>query len=435
MATINGTTGPDLLLGTAQADIIRGFDGDDVLDGLEGDDDLDGGAGNDVLVGGLGNDRLAGGDGNDTVDYSVTFGSVTVSLLTGIADDGKGGTDTLLGIENIIGSTIHDTLTGNNGDNIIRGGTGNDTIYGLGGSDFLLGEDGYDIIFGGDGNDTIVGGNLYDQLDGGDGFDTVDYSGDPGGVTIDLYHGGFDGWGEYDAIKNFENITGSAFADVLAGDWQNNILRGNAGNDRLIGREGDDVLVGGAGNDTLEGGANFDVAVHSGWRSAYALQRSGGDWTITDQRAGSPDGTDLLKEVELLQFTDGAIDIGLTSANADEAYRIYQAAFDRMPDAGGLRYWTGVLDAGASLRDVAGGFMGSAEFQAMYGANPTNSAFVNLLYNNVLDRNADAGGEAFWAGHLNSGALGRADVLAYFSESEENIARTAQFTENGFWVI
>jgi hypothetical protein len=82
----------------------------------------------------------------------------------------------------------------------------------------------------------------------------------------------------------------------------------------------------------------------------------------------------------MIQLAAGRIDIGLTSTNADEAYRLYQAAFDRMPDDGGLRYWTRVLDSGASVQAIAGGFMGSAEFQMLYGSNPTNSAFVRSLH-------------------------------------------------------
>ena len=49
-----------------------------------------------------------------------------------------------------------------------------------------------------------------------------------------------------------------------------------------------------------------------------------------------------------------------------EAYRLYQAAFNRTPDTPGLRGWVTNLDNGMSLNAVAQGFVGSAEFANAY---------------------------------------------------------------------
>lgn len=75
--TLNGSKGPDLLLGLGGNDKLDGKGGDDLLcggDGVDlllggdGNDLLDGGANNDVLNGGGGDyDQLLGGDGNDTL--------------------------------------------------------------------------------------------------------------------------------------------------------------------------------------------------------------------------------------------------------------------------------------------------------------------------------------------------------------------------------
>ena len=108
---------------------------------------------------------------------------------------------------------------------------------------------------------------------------------------------------------------------------------------------------------------------------------------------------------------------------SDEVYRLYQATLDREPDAGGLLNWTGRLADGRALTSVIEGFTGSAEFQATYGALD-DSAFVNLLYQNVLDRLADTGGLADWTGRLADGTS-RAEVVRGFSESAEFIAKTA----------
>jgi hypothetical protein len=91
------------------------------------------------------------------------------------------------------------------------------------------------------------------------------------------------------------------------------------------------------------------------------------------------------------------------------------------------------------MSDVAAGFTNSDEFTSQYGTDISNSEFINLLYNNVLDRDADQGGLDFWLGHMNSGALTREGVLIEFSESNENqnnvielIAAGIEYTE---WVV
>ena len=88
------------------------------------------------------------------------------------------------------------------------------------------------------------------------------------------------------------------------------------------------------------------------------------------------------------------------------------------------------MDLGATVVQVSSGLIESAEFQSLYGANRTNNQFVDLLYQNVLDRNPDAGGYAYWNAKLANG-LSRADVLAYLSESTENIANVAPSIANG----
>jgi len=64
---------------------------------------------------------------------------------------------------------------------------------------------------------------------------------------------------EGDVLSNIENLHGSKYDDILAGDGGNNLLEGWDGNDTLSGLEGDDYLVGGAGNDSLVGGYGNDT--------------------------------------------------------------------------------------------------------------------------------------------------------------------------------
>jgi Ca2+-binding RTX toxin-like protein len=116
--------------------------GTDTLINIEG---LIGTNSNDTLAGGLGDqwfrgrggsDHLDGGAGSDTADYSMDPGAVTVNLSANSATDGWGGiwglqgTDTLLNIENVEGSSFNDSLTGDDGENTLAGGGGSDVLTG-----------------------------------------------------------------------------------------------------------------------------------------------------------------------------------------------------------------------------------------------------------------------------------------------------------------
>jgi hypothetical protein len=92
----------------------------------------------------------------------------------------------------------------------------------------------------------------------------------------------------------------------------------------------------------------------------------------------------------------------------------------------------GRLDDGAGLVDIAGGFMGSAEFIAMYGANPTTTQFVSKLYENILNRPGEQAGIDFWVHSIDVAGRTRASVLADFSGQPENVALVAPSIQNGF---
>jgi len=105
--------------------------------------------------------------------------------------------------------------------------------------------------------------------------------------------------------------------------------------------------------------------------------------------------------------------------------RLYYAVFLREPDAGGLNYWVRLNQAGHRLEDIATMFADSPEFRNTYGAL-SNSAFVQLVYRNVLERNPDAGGLAYWTDLVNRG-MSRGRLVMGFSESAE--FRTTSFAK------
>ena len=307
----------DILVGSKVANQIEGMDGDDKIDGKEGNDTLLGGDGNDTLIGGLGNDSLDGGAGIDTAEFSDKALAVIANLATGTATIGT-EKDTLISIENLVGSSGNDELTGDDGTNVLNGGSGNDTLDGGGGNDTLI---------GGAGNDTYkinktttLSDTIFIDESNGDGTDTLDiyedldFVGAPlssevtkvaalnsdgswtwtflvnGSVTGSLNvkgkiefvrdHGIGDGvpfdvlaqvWYGSNSISPSESVAitigiGSNIADKMTGTSKADIINGFAGSDTLDGKGGNDSLYGGSGNDIYI------------WRDTY-----NGNTTISDE--------------------------------------------------------------------------------------------------------------------------------------------------------
>lgn len=201
------------------------------------------------------------------------------------------------------------------------------------------------------------------------------------------------------------------------------------GRDAFIGSAGNDVILPGTGNDRIDAGSGFDTAVWKGAFADYTVTRSGDTYTVTHRADGS---VDTVANVERLDFDDKLVATDVTpDSPGGSIFRLYRAAFDRVPDAAGLRYWTGAAGQGAGLDTVADAFMKSSEFQAHYGTGLSHHDLVATFYEHVLHRPADTAGLDFWTGVLDSHAATGAQVLAAISESRENIDGTAALIGNG----
>jgi Ca2+-binding RTX toxin-like protein len=166
--TYTGTVDADVVYGLAGADTLTGGAGSDQLYGDAGADSLVGGDGDDMLSGGAGNDVLIGGAGNDTASYAEATTAVTVNLATTAQQNtGGGGRDTLTTLENVIGGSAADRLTGDANANRLDGGAG------------------ADVLTGGAGNDVLIGGLGLDTLTGGTGLDTFLFNVDPTAANRD----------------------------------------------------------------------------------------------------------------------------------------------------------------------------------------------------------------------------------------------------------
>lgn len=195
---------------------------------------------------------------------------------------------------------------------------------------------------------------------------------------------------------NQSTTYGSYFNDVISYDWH-----GYTG-------PYSPLVNGLTGHDELMINASYKAVSVKPGQTYVLYNKDGGNY-----------GAVFLQNVERVHFTDRSLALD-TDGVAGQAYRLYQAAFDRTPDKPGLGYWIDKMDAGASLYQVAAGFVASAEFQALNGSSPAPQALVASLYGHVLGRTAEQAGLDYWTSQLQSGALDAAGLLASLSESAEN---------------
>ena len=260
---LNGGADNDLLFGGDGKDMVAGDEGNDVLDGGTGHDELSGGSGNDTVLGQAGDDKVAGGggtdilvggadrdwvdggagddtiagdgdqvtdlydggEGSDTLDYSSMSQAIEIDLNAGTASGQEIGQDTIWNFEVILAGHGDDNVIGSARDERIEAGAGDDLVQDNGGSD---------IVAGGAGNDAVMAAadSADDYYDGQSGFDTLDYSRAAHGVVIDLERGVATGLDiGSDVLMSFEQIIGSAQADVFTVNVSTAVLEGGGGND------------------------------------------------------------------------------------------------------------------------------------------------------------------------------------------------------------
>ena len=203
---------------------------------------------------------------------------------------------------------------------------------------------------------------------------------------------------------------------------------GGAADDTLQGGAGNDAFTGSGGNDLIDGGAGRDTAHYAGARVGFTVTQTTTGLTVTDKTGG--EGTGTLLNVERLEFSDKGMAFDI-DGNAGQVYRLYQAAFNRTPDSGGLGDWIYGMDSGMSLLEVSSGFVSSAEFKSVYGQNPTNAEVVTRFYQNVLHRAPEQAGYDYWINQIESGLQTRTQVLTGFSESPENQAQLIGVISSG----
>lgn len=111
------------------------------------------------------------------------------------------------------------------------------------------------------------------------------------------------------------------------------------------------------------------------------------------------------------------------STTNDEIARLYLGVFGRSPDLGGEAFWNHQANSGITTDRIAEFFVDSPEFGQRFGND--DEAILTALYRNVLDRDPDADGFAYWQQRI-VGGLEISAVVRHFTESPENLVLAAQ---------
>ncbi|MEL6379866.1 MAG: hypothetical protein AAFQ29_08855, partial [Pseudomonadota bacterium] len=392
-----------------------GTAGDDTVIGSQNRDFLAGEKGDDVLVGGAGNDGISGGAGTDTALFNGTRADYGVSAVNGgIEITGTDGTDFLRDVEIITFGDEESILV----------------------ETFLAGAS-LDVAFHGGGDYRAVSeivsvGFTISALD-----PTLQTAQDVGATGIPLravdaiyylapgivdqardsqIQSGIDNvQGQATFIGNVGTITGSGFNDWFIGydvaEYVNlshgddrfdagggdDTLIGDTGSDTINGGDGNDVINAGIGNDSVDGGTGIDTFILSGVRDDYAIEVAGDGFQIV-----GVDGTDVIRDVELVRFGDGltlSVNTWITGRNENVDY-LAGAEFTLSGTPTG-----GLFIAGIDSETVTGDELG-------VDPNLPRTAQTAIYY--AADRdNADASYEAI---HDN-GSFAAASVATLFAEA------------------
>lgn len=218
---------------------------------------------------------LEGAEGNDSFTLDVAEGGtvrldfrtaqsgaastgVNLNMVTGVIQDGFGGTDSL-------------SKTGG-GRFEVRGSYADDVFIGSTGDERFITERGDDSIDGGGGYDVL----RYNRS----GVDGLDINVATGTVT-----GAWNGEAFTDTFANIDEIVGSRVNDVMTGSAERDILIGHSGNDTIYGGDGDDRLDGGNDDDVIYDGAGNDDVL-GWWGNDTAFLHGSEEYDYVDLHAG-----------------------------------------------------------------------------------------------------------------------------------------------------
>ncbi|MES3007497.1 MAG: M10 family metallopeptidase C-terminal domain-containing protein [Pseudomonadota bacterium] len=216
-----------------------------------------------------------------------------------------------------------------------------------------------------------------------------------------------------------ENAVGTDGNDKLVGNLLNNRLTGAGGSDRFDGLEGIDTAVyteTAASHSVVKTASGFDVTAN--FTVTLATPVGYGGTSIGPFRA-----VDKLQNIERIEFSDRSLAFDMaTNQSAGKAARIIGALLDTSrltPDVAGIGI--GLFDSGKSMLDVAQLILNHPVFLQVAGS-ASNSALVNLLFNNIAGAAPSASELSVYSGLLDRGDMSRAQLAVTAAESSFNEA-------------
>ena len=410
----------------------------------------------DILNAGAGNDVIYSYDGNDTIN-------------------GEDGDDRIFagkGIDKINGGYGSDTISGGYGDDIINGGYGNDTVYYEGSlNQYSIEKNNNSTITISD-NRTLLneGSDTLDEIEYIQFYDQL--------LDINDLNKSFAPTNIYCNIPSFyENINALTTIATLSAidkdlddshtflfvDGYTNYLD----NDKFLVEDNKLKILSSPDYETKNSYSIAMKVVDSNGEESMDLGITFSVKNIIDetnyvQNSYNDDFTNYIfhnkseklfikssslyeeiTDITTLSFNDRTVNVigdikstfdQITGLNTDsgQMFRLYNAAFKRLPDPDGLKYW--IKNFSSKIDDeraVASSFLASEEFKQRYGENVSNAKYVETLYTNVLGRNYDQDGYNYWLGNLNNGTETKHELLLGFAESAENKALFTEMTGFG----
>jgi hypothetical protein len=250
------------------------------------------------------------------------------------------------------------------------------------------------------------------------------------------YHGHYDfnNAADWAKVKYVANAVGSVRIGMQADDGfgVSNFVEAVVTTVPATGGTGDDLLHGTAANDSIDGGPGYDTLVYNGARSQYTLSHNS-DNSLTVRDTTGAAGTDSVRNVELIQFSDSVLSFDI-DGNAGKVFRMFEAALGRAPRPEGLGFWLAAIDHGASLKSLAQTLIDSAEFSHLNGATPSVDSFVATVLANTHG-GTDNATVQHWLTALGSGSMSEADALVSMSESSTNQAQLIGVEQTGMAYI
>jgi uncharacterized delta-60 repeat protein len=204
-----------------------------------------------------------------------------------------------------------------------------------------------------------------------------------------------------------------------------------------FGTENNDQFISEIDDESFSGGIGDDTVIYHSTLANYAIKNQGSHFEVISKFGY--DGTDALMNIETIKFADINLNLGIQSKAASsspaEIHRLielYIAFFNRVPDANGLSYWIGEMQAGQKIAQIAESFFDAGTKYPLltgYSASMTDGDFINTIYKNTLGRagGADADGLNYWKGELASGRATHGSLVVAILDSAHSSKGNVQW--------